>query len=241
MTIDSSLWNYFVNASLVVKGVMLLLGGASIMSWTYILQRGFYLKDVRDATTKFEQKFWSGGDLSQFYAESVRNREIAPIQGVEIIFQAGFKEYLRWHKQTGVTVELIMQNVKRAMHVAETREADKLEMHLPWLATVGSISPYVGLFGTIWGIMLSFRGLAGVQQATISAVAPGIAEALIATAMGLFAAIPAVIAYNRYATDISRILSRYDSFQEEFSNILFRQTQMGFKSETPRVMTETME
>lgn len=223
MTIDSSLWTYFVNASVVVKCVMLLLAGASVMSWTYILQRGFYLKAVRKATSAFEQKFWSGGDLTQFYAESQKRRDV---QGVEAIFQAGFKEFLRWRKQTGVTTELIMENVKRSMHAAETREQDKLEMHLPWLATVGSISPYVGLFGTIWGIMLSFRGLATVQQATISAVAPGIAEALIATAMGLFAAIPAVIAYNRYATDITRILNRFDTFQEEFANILFRQAQM---------------
>lgn len=222
MTIDSSLWTYFVNASVVVKGVMLLLAAASILSWTYIFQRGFYLKDVRDATTAFERKFWSGGDLSQFYAESMKKQEV---QGVEAIFQSGFKEFLRLHKQAGMTVEWMLENVKRAMHVAQTREQDKLEMHLPWLATVGSTSPYLGLFGTIWGIMLSFRGLATVQQATISAVAPGIAEALIATAMGLFAAIPAVVAYNRYATDISRILNRFDSFQEEFANILFRQAQ----------------
>jgi biopolymer transport protein TolQ len=240
VTIDSSLWTYFVNASMVVKGVMMLLAFASIMSWTYILQRGFYLRDVRTATTEFEQKFWSGGDLSQFYAESMKSRD--QVQGVEAIFQAGFKEFLRWHKQAGVTAELVIENVKRAMHVAETREQDKLEMHLPWLATVGSISPYVGLFGTIWGIMLAFRGLAGAQQATISAVAPGIAEALIATAMGLFAAIPAVIGYNRYATDITRILNRFNSFQEEFANILFRQTQMSFaKTDVNRPKTEMVE
>jgi biopolymer transport protein TolQ len=224
VTVDSSLWAYFINASLVVKFVMLLLAAASIMSWTYILQRGFYLKDVRQATTVFETRFWSGGDLSQFYADTQRKENL---YGIEAIFHAGFKEFLRWHKQSGVTSELIMENVKRAMHAAEMREQDKLEMHLPWLATVGSTSPYVGLFGTIWGIMLSFRGLATQQQATISAVAPGIAEALIATAMGLFAAIPAVVAYNRYATDITRILNRFDSFQEEFANILFRQVQMN--------------
>lgn len=223
MTIDSSLWTYFVNASLVVKFVMLLLAAASVFSWTYILQRGFYLKEMREATTLFETKFWSGGDLSQFYADSLRNPKA---QGAELIFQAGFKEFLKLHKQVGMTAAMIMENVKRAMHVAETREQDKLEMHLPWLATIGSTSPYIGLFGTVWGIMLSFRGLATVQQATISAVAPGIAEALIATAMGLFAAIPAVIAYNRYATDISRMLNRFDSFQEELANILFRQAQM---------------
>ncbi len=223
MTVDSSLWNYFWNASIVVKGVMLLLAGASVMSWTYILQRGFYLSSVKRSIEVFEEKFWSGGDLSQIYADTIRKR--GEVQGIEAIFQAGFKEFLRMQKQVGTPVEHVMENVKRAMHVAEMREQDNLEMHLSWLATVGSISPYVGLFGTIWGIMLSFRGLANVQQATISAVAPGIAEALIATAMGLFAAIPAVIAYNRYATEVSRILNRFDSFQEEFSNILLRQAQ----------------
>ena len=189
------------------------------------MQRGFYLKDVREATAAFEQKFWSGGDLSQFYSDSLKQRQQA--HGIEAIFQAGFKEFLRMHKQIGMTIEMVMENVKRAMHVAETREQDKLELNLSWLATVGSTSPYVGLFGTIWGIMLSFKGLANVGQATISAVAPGIAEALIATAMGLFAAIPAVVAYNRYATDISRLLNRFDSFQEEFENILSRQAKVS--------------
>jgi biopolymer transport protein TolQ len=209
---------------MVVKFVMLILAAASIFSWTYILQRGFYLKSVRASTASFERKFWSGGDLSQFYAESMRQTNV---QGLESIFQSGFKEFLRLRKQPGVTVELITENVKRAMHVAQMREQDKLEVNLTWLATVGSTSPYLGLFGTIWGIMLSFKGLANVQQTTIAAVAPGIAEALIATAMGLFAAIPAVVAYNRYATDITRILNRFDSFQEEFANILLRQAQMS--------------
>ncbi len=231
MTIDSSLWAYFVNASIVVKFVMLLLATASLLSWTYIIQRGFYLRDVRRATVAFERKFWSGGDLSKFYAESLKEKHV---QGVEAIFQAGFKEFLRLHKQPGMTAELTIESVKRAMHVAQMRDQDNLETHLPWLATIGSTSPYLGLFGTIWGIMLSFRGLANVQQTTIAAVAPGIAEALIATAMGLFAAIPAVVAYNRYATDISRILTRFESFQDEFSNIIFRQIKMTSynKSET---------
>jgi biopolymer transport protein TolQ len=232
VTIDSSLWTYFLNASMVVKFVMLLLAAASIFSWTYILQKGFYLKDVRTSMAAFEHKFWSGGDLSQFYSESLKQGKV---QGMEAIFQSGFKEFLRLRKQPGMNVELIMENVKRAMHVAETREQDTLELHLPWLATIGSTSPYLGLFGTVWGIMLSFRGLATVQQATISAVAPGIAEALIATAMGLFAAIPAVVAYNRYATDITRILNRFDSFQEEFANILFRQAQMNLTNKLETV------
>lgn len=232
VTIDSSLWTYFVNASIVVKFVMILLAGASVLSWTYILQRGFYLKDVRRSTIAFEQKFWSGGDLSQFYAESMKQGNV---QGAEAIFQAGFKEFLRLRKQAGMTVEHVMENVKRSMHVAQMREQDKLEMHLTWLATIGSTSPYLGLFGTVWGIMLSFKGLASMEQTTIAAVAPGIAEALVATAMGLFAAIPAVIGYNRYAADISRILNRFDSFQEEFSNILFRQAQMSISNKLETV------
>ena len=223
MNVDGSLWNYFINASIMVKAVMLILICASLYCWTYIIQRGLMLRDVKKATKIFEEKFWSGGDLNQFYQESLQHNSV---DGVEAIFQAGFKEFLR-HKQTNLPQEMIIENVKRAMHAAQTREQDQLELNLSWLATVGSISPYVGLFGTIWGIMLSFRGLAGMQQATISAVAPGIAEALIATAMGLFAAIPAVIAYNRFATEISRLLNRFDSFQEEFENILTRHAKMN--------------
>lgn len=212
-----------MNAGLVVKIVLLLLTSASVVSWTYILQRWFYLKDIRQATFKFENKFWAGGDLTDLYEASSRNPSES--QGLDAIFQAGFKELLRLQNKAGMTAEIIMESAKRAMRVAQMREQDKLENHLPLLATVGSTSPYVGLFGTVWGIMLSFRALASVQQATISMVAPGIAEALIATAMGLFAAIPAVIAYNRYATEIGRLLNRFDSFQDEFSNILMRQIQ----------------
>jgi biopolymer transport protein TolQ len=151
------------------------------------------------------------------------NSQRAKAQGMEAVFLAGFKEFLRLHKQANATADEMIEGAQRAMKVAQMREQDKLELHLPMLATVGSTSPYVGLFGTVWGIMLSFRALAHAQQATIPMVAPGIAEALIATAMGLFAAIPAVIAYNRYATEISRLLNRFDAFQEEFANILFRQ------------------
>lgn len=225
MNIDSSLWTYFMNAGIVVKLVLILLIGASIVSWTFILQRAFYLRDVRDATKRFENRFWSGGDLSELYTASLSNK--ADLQGMDAIFHAGFKEFLRQHKQGGMSADVMMESAKRAMRVAQTREQDKLEAHLPMLATVGSTSPYIGLFGTVWGIMLSFKALANVQQATISMVAPGIAEALIATAMGLFAAIPAVIAYNRYATEIGRLLNRFDSFQDEFSNILLRQAQQG--------------
>jgi biopolymer transport protein TolQ len=225
VNIDSSLWAYFINAGLVVKLVMLLLISASIVSWTYIMQRGLFIKDVRTAAAEFEHTFWSGGDLSELYANSMKRR--SGTLGVEAIFQAGFKEFLRLHKQTGVSAVAVMEGSQRAMRVAQMREQDKLETHLPMLATVGSTSPYVGLFGTVWGIMLSFKALANVQQATVSMVAPGIAEALVATAMGLFAAIPAVIAYNRYATEIGRLLNRFDAFQEEFANIIFRQAQQS--------------
>ncbi len=217
---DASLLNYFLHASLVVKCVMVILITASIFSWAYILQRGFYLKDIRRSAAKFEQAFWSGEDLSELYTQGKEKGK----EGLEAIFYAGFKEFLRFRKQTGATIDLIMENTKRAMRVAQMREQDKLETHLPFLAIVGSTSPYVGLFGTVWGIMQAFRALANVQQATISMVAPGIAEALIATALGLFAAIPAVIAYNRFITDIGRIMNRYDAFEEEFTNILIRES-----------------
>lgn len=232
MNIDSSFLSYFMNAGLVVKLVLILLVSASIISWTYILQRGFYLKSMRNAIESFENVFWAGGDLGELYTHTLRNK--AHIQGIEVIFQAGFKEFLRLQKQVGLSAEAMLESAKRAMRVAAMREQDKMEVHLPMIATVGSISPYVGLFGTVWGIMISFRALATVQQATISMVAPGIAEALIATAMGLFAAIPAVIAYNRYATDIGRLLNRFDSFQDEFANILFRQTQQNL-THTPEL------
>lgn len=229
MNFDASFLSYFINAGLVVKLVLLLLIGASITSWTYILQRSSSLKDTREATAQFEHLFWSGADLTKLYADSIVRQ--SKIQGLELIFQAGFKEFLRLHKQIGISAEAVMENARRAMRSAQMREQDKLETHLPVLATVGSTSPYIGLFGTVWGIMLSFRALAHVQQATIAMVAPGIAEALIATAMGLFAAIPAVIFYNRYATEINRLLNRFDAFQEEFANILFRQAQTNFSKQ----------
>lgn len=236
MNIDASFVTYFLNAGLVVKAVLLLLMAASILSWTYILQRSFFLKDTRTATTQFEQDFWSGGDLAKLYADSLVSKE--KVQGLELIFQAGFKEYLRLNKQSGITALSVMENAQRAMRSAQMREQEKLEVHLPVLATVGSTSPYVGLFGTVWGIMLSFRALAHVQQATIAMVAPGIAEALIATAMGLFAAIPAVIFYNRYSTEINRLLNRFDAFQDEFANILFRQAQVSLTKHESTAYTE---
>lgn len=223
MTVDSSIWTYFLNASLLVKLVMALLIGASVVSWTYIMQRTRYLKNLRHTTTTFEDAFWAGGDLSKLYSDSMKHK--SDLEGMEAIFNAGFREFLRLHKQPGISAEAILASARRAMNVAQMREQDKMEIHLPTLATIGSTSPFVGIFGTVCGIMLTFRTLAHVQQATISMVAPGIAEALIATAMGLFAAIPAVVAYNRFTTDINRLLNRFDVFQEEFSNILFRQVQ----------------
>lgn len=225
MNYDSSLLQYFIHASLVVKCVMLILATASVFSWTYILQRNFYLKGVNRSAQHFEKNFWSGEDLSKLYVDGSRRKQ--DLEGVEAIFHAGFKEFLAFKKQPGAELEPIMDNTRRAMRVAQMREQEKLETNLSFLAIVGSTSPYVGLFGTVWGIMQAFRALANVQQATISMVAPGIAEALIATALGLFAAIPAVIAYNRYITDIGRLLVRFDAFQEELTNILTRQFQQS--------------
>ncbi len=222
MQYDASLLNYFLQAGLVVKCVMLLLISASIFSWAYIFQRSFYLGDLIKSIGKFETTFWSGEDLAKLYAEGIKRK--GSLQGVEAIFNAGFKEFMRFRKQAGA-LDVIIDNTKRAMRIAQMREQDKLEQRLPFLAIVGSTSPYVGLFGTVWGIMQAFQSLANVQQATISMVAPGIAEALIATALGLFAAIPAVIAYNRFITQVNRLLNRYDAFQEELTNILIRQSQ----------------
>lgn len=220
MNYDASFLGYFLHASVVVQCVMLILVGASIFSWSYIFQRGVFLKDVRNASGKFEQAFWSGEDLSKLYAESSRYTT-----GLDAIFNAGYKEFMRFRKYPESNTETVIENTQRAMKVAQMREQDKLETHLSFLAIVGSTSPYVGLFGTVWGIMQAFRALANVQQATISMVAPGIAEALIATALGLFAAIPAVIAYNRFINDIGKLMARFDAFQEEFTNILIRQSQ----------------
>lgn len=221
MNFDANIFNYFFHAGLIVKTVMLVLVAASIFSWTYILQRYFYLKNINAASSKFEHAFWSGEDLSRLYNESVRDKT----DGTETVFHAGFKEFLRFRKQPGSNLEQVMENTRRAMRVAEMRLQDKMESTLPFLAIVGSTSPYVGLFGTVWGIMQAVGALANAQQATLPMVAPGIAEALIATALGLFAAIPASIAYSRFITDIGRLTNRFNAFQEEFTNVLIRQTQ----------------
>lgn len=218
-----SLWSLIANASLLVQLVMLLLFVASIISWTMIFERAsFYLK-AEYAMDQFESAFWSGIDLGELYRKGSKKLETETIDGVENIFRAGFKEFTRLSQQKGADPDAIMEGTQRAMRVALSREEEKLEKHLPFLASTASTSPYVGLFGTVWGIMTSFRGLANMHQATIAAVAPGISEALIATAMGLFAAIPAVLAYNRFSAKMDRLLSSYETFSEEFSSILHRQ------------------
>ncbi|MBD3646678.1 MAG: protein TolQ [Pseudomonadales bacterium] len=215
-----SIWELIVNASLVVQLVMAMLLLASMTSWVMIFQRGFLLSTVRRDSTEFEKQFWSGSDLRTLYQE-LDSDEHDPI-GVENIFIAGFREFSRLRQQQNADPDRVMQNVHRAMRVAMSREEERLEANLPFLATVGSTSPYIGLFGTVWGIMNSFRGLATVNQASLSIVAPGISEALVATAMGLFAAIPAVIAYNRYSAQVEVIVNRFETFTEEFSSILYR-------------------
>lgn len=209
-----------INAGVVVQLVMLLLVLASLVSWWMIFQRGFGLAIIKKEATEFEDEFWSGRDLGSLYLDMEDTEE--GLVGIEHIFAAGFREFSRMQKQETTDSKVIMQNVARAMRVALSREEERLEAHLPFLATVGSISPYVGLFGTVWGIMNSFRNLAAVDQASLSIVAPGISEALIATAMGLFAAIPAVIAYNRYAAQVEVMMNRFEAFTDEFSGILHR-------------------
>lgn len=221
MTTDMSLWSLFANASLLVQLVMLLLLLASLYSWTLIIQKSRQLKDARTAAMTFESRFWSGIDLVELYRQVSKRHDT--LEGMASLFEAGFGEYARLHKQGGGKTKGIVEGAQRSMRVALSREIDRLEASLAFLATVGSTSPYVGLFGTVWGIMNSFRALGGAQQATLSMVAPGIAEALIATAMGLFAAIPAVIAYNRFSNEVERLETRYETFKEEFSTLLQRQ------------------
>ena len=213
---DHSIWSLVMEASLLVKGVMLTLLLASVATWFLIAQRGRLFAQAQNALKQFENQFWSGTELAQLY----RLEGSAP--GVEQIFRAGFKEYTQLNQRGNGEPEAVMQGVQRAMRVAISREEERLDRHLPFLATVGSVSPYIGLFGTVWGIMNSSIGLSQVQQATLATVAPGIAEALIATAIGLFAAIPAVIAYNRFSTRSENLLGHYYNFADEFSAILPR-------------------
>ena len=216
-----SLMHLILQASIPVKTVMGLLLLASFMSWWHIFIKMFALKRAAANTDSFEKEFWGGGDVNRLFQRVNQARESAG--ELERIFEAGYSEFLKLRRQNGASVNVTMDGARRAMRAAFQREMDGLEAHLPFLATVGSVSPYVGLFGTVWGIMLAFQNLASVAQATLAQVAPGIAEALIATAMGLFAAIPAVVAYNRYTSDVDRLSNRMETFMEEFSNILQRQ------------------
>ncbi|CAM2734562.1 protein TolQ [Vibrio mytili] len=225
MTADISILDLFLQASLLVKLVMLTLLGMSIASWAMIIKRSKVLSKASKDAESFEDKFWSGTDLSQLYQKvKVRKDEIA---GTEEIFYSGFTEFARLRKSNANSPAYIMEGTGRAMRVSVAREVDELETSLPFLATVGSISPYIGLFGTVWGIMHAFIALGEVKQATLSMVAPGIAEALIATAMGLFAAIPAVMAYNRLSNKVSKLEHTYATFSEEFHSILHRQAMAG--------------
>ena len=210
-----------LHASIPVQLVMLLLLFASLASWVIIFRKKKVLDRAAKEAEQFEERFWSGAELSKLYAGATeRNRDIA---GLEAIFEAGFREFGRLRQRRGSDGRMQLEGAQRAMRATGSREIDGLEHNLEFLANVGSISPYVGLFGTVWGIMISFQGLANMKEATIATVAPGISEALIATAMGLFAAIPAVWAYNRFATKVERLSVRYDAFSEEFSSILQRQ------------------
>ncbi len=221
MQVDLGLANLVLGASLLVKFVMLVLSLASLVSWVLIFSKRSSLKQAQNAAQVFEERFWSSEDLTTLYTRIV-DRGQEP-NGMESIFEAGFKEFARLSKRSGIDPRAILEGAQRSMRVALNREVEDLESNLPFFATVGSVSPYIGLFGTVWGIMNSFQALGNVHQATLAMVAPGISEALIATAMGLFAAIPAVIAYNRYASDVDRLYNRYDTFAEEFSSILQRQ------------------
>ena len=217
MSSQANVLMYFMQAGLVVKSVMMLLSAVSIISWTLIFQRAWFFNRKKQSTDAFNRRFWDSGDLSRLYADIDSNSDEK--QGMAAIFHAGFKEFARTKKQGDVVIEPI----QRVMQIAHAKEAGKLEQHLPFFASVGSIAPYVGLFGTVWGIMTSFQALGHAQQATIAMVAPGISEALVATALGLFTAIPAVIAYNRYTTRANDLLNRFDLFQEELISLIEQQ------------------
>ena len=224
MQADMSIVGLFLQASLLVKFVMFTLLCLSVMSWTVILQRRSLLTSAKNKSAKFEDKFWSGVDLNRLYKELSARPDNT---GLESLFVTGFKEYSRLNKLNSKVPDAVMDGTSRAMRVTLSRELEKLEANLPLLATIGSTSPYIGLFGTVWGIMNSFIALGAVQQATLAMVAPGIAEALIATAIGLFAAIPAVIAYNKFSHQVEQLESSYVNFVEEFANILHRQVSSG--------------
>ena len=221
VTQDMEIWTLVANASIVVKAVMALLLAVSFMSWMFIFRKFFAIRRAREQTDVFEREFWSASDLALLYQGAVNNRHT--IGSLERIFEAGYREFTKLRGQRGTDPSTMVDGARRAMRATFQREMDILERHLAFLASTGSVSPYVGLFGTVWGIMHAFRSLANVHQATLAQVAPGIAEALVATAIGLFAAIPAVVAYNRFAHDIDRLSTRLDTFIDEFLNILQRQ------------------
>lgn len=218
---DMNFLNLFLQASLLVKIIMLILLCFSVASWAIIIQRSRILRMASTDAKLFEDKFWSGVELSRLYQESQQRQD--NLSGSEQIFYAGFKEFVRLYRSNSHAPEAVVEGATRAMRVSINRELENLETHIPFLGTVGSVSPYIGLFGTVWGIMHAFIALGEVQQATLQMVAPGIAEALIATALGLFAAIPAVMAYNRLNLRFTRLEQDYDNFMEEFTTILHRQ------------------
>lgn len=218
-TQDLSILYLITQASLLVQLVMALLAVLSVVSWYWIFRKWFQIRAARDSTGSFERDFWSGGDLNTLYQSAAAAREDAG--GIERIFESGYREFTKLRAKSH-DHPAIIDGARRAMRATHQREMDDLEAHLAFLATVGSVAPYIGLLGTVWGIMNAFRGLANVTTASLAQVAPGIAEALVATAIGLFAAIPAVVAYNRFTHDIDRIGIRFESFMEEFSNILQR-------------------
>jgi biopolymer transport protein TolQ len=221
MNSELNVLGLILGASIPVKLVLGILIGFSIASWFIIFRKKALIDRANEGADEFEERFWSGADLAGLFKDLTSAGE--RITGSAAIFEAGFREFARLRQRRGVDSRALLEGAQRAMRVAVTREIDRLEQSLEFLANVGSISPYVGLFGTVWGIMIAFQGLANVKEATIAMVAPGISEALIATAMGLFAAIPAVWAYNRFSTKLERISLRYDTFVEEFSSILARQ------------------
>jgi biopolymer transport protein TolQ len=218
-----SLWTYFYNAGPLVKLVMMMLLSASVASWTFIYQRWTYYSQIRKSCDHFLDRFWSGTNLAKLYNEVVTREED---DGIASIFVAGYKEFMRVQAQ-GPRAESMMDSVQRQMRIAQAHEQSELEKHLSFLASVGSSSPYVGLFGTVWGIMTALQALGNVQQASISMVAPGISEALVATAMGLFAAIPAQLAYNRFVAQLDSIINEQQTFQEEFFSVLQAQANGG--------------
>ena len=220
-TQDLSILHLILEASIVVQFIMALLVVISFLSWFYIFSKWFALKKTRSQTEDFERDFWSGGDLNSLYQSITKNRQHTG--NMERIFESGFREFSKLHGQKNLDPKDVIDGARRAMRATYQREIDGLESNLSFLASAGSVSPYIGLLGTVYGIMHSFIGLASMEQSTLEAVAPGIAEALVATAIGLFAAIPAVVAYNRFSHDIDRLASRFESFMEEFLNILQRQ------------------